>query len=34
VPPISLIVAVLGSIFSGIATPTESAAVGAVGVKA
>ncbi|VVM21248.1 TRAP dicarboxylate transporter, DctM subunit, unknown substrate 6 [uncultured Gammaproteobacteria bacterium] len=31
VPPISLIVAVLGSIFSGIATPTESAAVGAVG---
>jgi TRAP-type mannitol/chloroaromatic compound transport system permease large subunit len=31
VPPISLIIAVLGSIFSGIATPTESAAVGAVG---
>ncbi|KAA0441293.1 MAG: TRAP transporter large permease subunit [Candidatus Thioglobus sp.] len=31
VPPILLIVAVLGSIFSGIATPTESAAMGAVG---
>jgi tripartite ATP-independent transporter DctM subunit len=31
VPPILLIVAVLGSIFSGIATPTESAAIGAVG---
>ncbi|SMN10652.1 TRAP dicarboxylate transporter, DctM subunit, unknown substrate 6 [uncultured Candidatus Thioglobus sp.] len=31
VPPITLIIAVLGSIFSGIATPTESAAVGSVG---
>jgi len=31
VPPISLIIAVLGSIFLGIATPTESASIGAVG---
>jgi tripartite ATP-independent transporter DctM subunit len=31
VPPFSLIIAVLGSIFSGIATPTESASIGAVG---
>jgi tripartite ATP-independent transporter DctM subunit len=31
VPPITLIVAVLGSILAGIATPTEAAAVGAVG---
>ncbi len=31
VPPLSLIVAVLGSILLGIATPTESASVGAVG---
>ncbi len=31
VPPLILIVAVLGSIFSGIATPTESASIGAVG---
>ena len=31
VPPVLLIVAVLGSILAGIATPTESAAVGAVG---
>jgi TRAP-type mannitol/chloroaromatic compound transport system permease large subunit len=31
IPPITLIVAVLGSIISGIATPTESASVGAVG---
>ncbi len=31
VPPLALIVAVLGSILSGIATPTESASVGAVG---
>jgi tripartite ATP-independent transporter DctM subunit len=31
VPPLLLIFAVLGSILSGIATPTESAAVGAVG---
>lgn len=30
-PPLILILAVLGSIFTGIATPTESAAVGAVG---
>jgi TRAP-type mannitol/chloroaromatic compound transport system permease large subunit len=31
VPPLLLIIAVLGSIIAGIATPTESAAVGAVG---
>jgi tripartite ATP-independent transporter DctM subunit len=31
VPPMILIVAVLGSIFGGIATPTESSAIGAVG---
>jgi len=31
IPPLFLIVAVLGSIFAGIASPTESAAVGAVG---
>jgi tripartite ATP-independent transporter DctM subunit len=31
VPPMFLIVAVLGSIFAGIASPTEAAAVGAVG---
>jgi tripartite ATP-independent transporter DctM subunit len=31
VPPLFLIVAVLGSIFAGIASPTEAAAVGAVG---
>jgi tripartite ATP-independent transporter DctM subunit len=31
VPPLLLILAVLGSIFAGIATPTESAAIGAVG---
>lgn len=31
VPPIALVVAVLGSILAGIATPTEAAAVGAVG---
>ena len=31
VPPIALIVAVLGSILGGVATPTEAAAVGAVG---
>jgi tripartite ATP-independent transporter DctM subunit len=30
-PPLALIVAVLGSILTGIATPTESASVGAVG---
>jgi tripartite ATP-independent transporter DctM subunit len=30
-PPLFLIIAVLGSIFAGIATPTEAAAVGAVG---
>jgi TRAP-type mannitol/chloroaromatic compound transport system permease large subunit len=31
IPPLLLIVAVLGSIVSGVATPTESASVGAVG---
>jgi len=31
VPPLLLIVTVLGSIFSGIATPTESSAIGALG---
>ena len=31
VPPLVLILAVLGSIFVGIATPTESSAIGAVG---
>jgi tripartite ATP-independent transporter DctM subunit len=31
VPPLVLILAVLGSIFSGMATPTESASIGAVG---
>jgi len=31
VPPLSLVVIVLGSIFGGIATPTESASVGSVG---
>ena len=31
VPPFSLIFVVLGSIFAGIATPTESASVGAIG---
>ncbi len=31
IPPILLIIVVLGSIFSGIATPTESASIGAVG---
>jgi tripartite ATP-independent transporter DctM subunit len=30
-PPVALIIAVLGSILGGIATPTEAAAVGAVG---
>jgi len=33
-PPLSLIVMVLGSIFAGIATPTESASVGALGAIA
>jgi tripartite ATP-independent transporter DctM subunit len=33
-PPLLLIVAVLGSIFAGIASPTESAAVGVVGAIA
>jgi len=33
-PPLLLIVAVLGSILAGIATPTESASVGAVGAMA
>ena len=31
VPPVFLMIAVLGSIFAGIASPTEAAAVGAVG---
>jgi len=31
IPPITLIIIVLGSIFAGIATPTESASIGAVG---
>jgi tripartite ATP-independent transporter DctM subunit len=31
IPPIALIIFVLGSIFSGIATPTEAAGVGALG---
>jgi len=31
IPPLTLIILVLGSIFKGIATPTESASVGAVG---
>ena len=31
VPPLVLILAVLGSIFTGVATPTESSAIGAVG---
>lgn len=31
VPPLGLMVAVLGSIFAGVASPTEAAAVGAVG---
>ncbi|MDC9715146.1 MAG: TRAP transporter large permease subunit [Gammaproteobacteria bacterium] len=31
IPPISLIITVLGSIFLGIATPTESASIGAIG---
>ena len=31
IPPISLIIIVLGSIFTGIATPTESASFGALG---
>lgn len=31
IPPLMLIIMVLGSIFAGVATPTESAAVGAVG---
>ena len=31
VPPIALIVAVLGSILGGVATPTEAASVGAIG---
>jgi len=33
-PPLFLMVAVLGSIFAGIASPTEAAAVGAVGASA
>lgn len=33
-PPLGLIVAVLGSLFAGMATPTEAAAVGAIGAAA
>jgi tripartite ATP-independent transporter DctM subunit len=33
VPPVALIIAVLGSILAGIATPTEAAAVGAIGAS-
>jgi tripartite ATP-independent transporter DctM subunit len=33
-PPLFLIIAVLGSIFAGVASPTEAAAVGAVGATA
>ncbi len=33
VPPLFLMVAVLGSIFAGVASPTEAAAVGAVGAS-
>jgi tripartite ATP-independent transporter DctM subunit len=31
IPPLSLVIAVLGSIFFGVASPTESAAIGALG---
>ncbi|BBK29972.1 tripartite ATP-independent transporter DctM subunit [Stella humosa] len=31
IPPLALIVAVLGSILAGVATPTESASIGAIG---
>ena len=34
IPPLTLIIMVLGSIFAGIATPTESASVGCVGALA
>ncbi|MBF0401518.1 MAG: TRAP transporter large permease subunit [Magnetococcales bacterium] len=34
VPPLGLIIAVLGSILGGVATPTEAAALGAVGATA
>ncbi|MBI4797444.1 MAG: TRAP transporter large permease subunit [Desulfarculus sp.] len=34
IPPLALILAVLGSIFAGVASPTEAAAVGAVGAVA
>ncbi len=34
IPPLTLIIMVLGSIFMGIATPTESASVGSVGALA
>ncbi len=34
VPPLFLMVAVLGSIFAGVASPTEAAAVGAIGATA
>ncbi|MDO6806801.1 TRAP transporter large permease subunit, partial [Wenyingzhuangia sp. 1_MG-2023] len=31
IPPLALILVVLGSIFAGIATPTESSALGGIG---
>jgi tripartite ATP-independent transporter DctM subunit len=34
IPPLTLIVVVLGSIFAGVATPTEAGALGAVGAMA
>ncbi|MDD1780990.1 TRAP transporter large permease subunit [Enterovibrio sp. ZSDZ35] len=34
IPPLTLIIVVLGSIFAGIATPTESAALGGIGAIA
>ncbi|MEN8212348.1 MAG: TRAP transporter large permease subunit, partial [Thermodesulfobacteriota bacterium] len=34
VPPLTLMIAVLGSIFAGIASPTEAASVGAIGATA
>ena len=34
IPPLALIVVVLGSIFAGVATPTEAGALGAVGAMA
>ncbi|MDM8538983.1 TRAP transporter large permease subunit, partial [Desulfobacterales bacterium HSG17] len=34
IPPLTLMIAVLGSIFAGIASPTEAASVGAIGATA